>query len=254
MITCISNNDDFKTALKAYFASQNKEIQCSSLPLDEEVNNKIGDVLILQEPIVINNNYLSVSLNWKKYLEIHSPNTILLIAGIGKGQSANYLDILNLPENASECIQNANKAGTDWMPVTTEGIDVEKKIHQFFEGHGDESFTDELYKILRICKIAKDELTIHKTDFESVREELLLANKLPDKWNVLQSRWQFYIPYFKGLPFFKDFHALNETLQAIAVFFTSDCENENLFWETSCVERLEKLKSGLEKIEVNYAR
>ena len=254
MIICIANNKDFVKTLEKYFSAQGEVFQAHKPPFEENLDIKREDVLILQEPIVINNNYLSVSLCWKRYLKLHSPKIVLIIAGIGEISDVNYLDLLQLPKDIQAFIENARQVEEEWIPKTTGGIDVARKLNRFFEGHGDESFTDELYKMLRICKIAKDELTIHKTDFESVKNELLLANKLPHKWNVLQSRWQFYMPYFKGLPFFKHFQALDEILQALAPFFAGDCKREDLFWKTDCVERLETLKSGLEKIEANYAR
>lgn len=254
MIICIANNEDFIKTLEKYFSVQGEGFQSYKPPFDKDLDTKKGDVLILQEPIIINNNYLSVSLCWKRYLKLHSPKTILIIAGIGKIQDANYLDLLQLPDDVQTFIESAKQVEEEWIPTTSGGIDVAKKLNRFFEGHGDESVTDELYKMLRICKIAKDELTIHKTDFESVKNELLLANKLPHKWNVLQSRWQFYMPFFRGLPFFSHFQALDEILETLAPFFTSDCEKEDLFWKTDCVERLEMLKTGLEKIEANYAR
>lgn len=97
--------------------------------------------------------------------------------------------------------------------------------------------------MLRVCKIARDELTVHEADFETVRAELLLPNKLPLKWNVLQSRWQFYMPYFESLPYYRDFEELGKLFYAVAPFFTNECSDENLFWETLCVERLEQLKT-----------
>jgi hypothetical protein len=176
------------------------------------------------------------------------------MAGFDHVQHSNYLDLLKLPADVGEAIYHARMAGEEWTPVTTGGVDVAQKMNRFFEGHGDESVTYELQKMLRVCKIAKDELKIHEADFSTVREELLLPNKLPHKWNVLQSRWQFYMPYFQSLPYYGDFAKLEVIFYAVAPFFTGECSDENLFWETNCVKQLETLKTGLEKIENSYAR
>lgn len=254
-IIIITNFSILGQTLEKIFSGQGISCAHYTLPLEKDLPELVqDDVLIIQEPIFINNNYLSASLCWKNYLKLHSPMAILLNAGFGKAQDANYLDLLKLPVNAAEVLLHARKAEEEWMPVTTGGVDVAQKLNRFFEGHGDESVTDELHKMLRICKIARDELTVYGANFETVRAELLLPNKLPLKWNVLQGRWQFYMPYFEILPYFRDFEELGKLFYAVAPFFTNECSDENLFWETLCVERLEQLKNGLEKIENSYAR
>lgn len=254
-IVIICTNPSLSAVLEKIFSGKGRSIVHYSLPLQADIPD-FGqeDVLLIQEPVLVNNNYLSASCSWKHYLKLHSPRAILLSAGFGKMQDPNYLDLLNLPADTEEILFNARMVEEEWRPRTTGGVDVQKKIFRFFEGHGDESFTDELHKMLRICKIARDELKIHQSDFAEVREELLLPNKLPDKWNVLQSRWQFYQPYFLCLPYYGDFALLDSLFKEIAPFFASDCAAEKLFWETACVERLQDLKTGLEKIENLYAR
>lgn len=254
-IVIVSNHPALADTLGKVFSGNGRSIVRYTLPVEKrELDFGPEDVLVIQEPILVNNNYLSASFCWKNYLKLHSPRAVLFSAGFGKVQDANYLDLLKLPADIEEAIYNARTAEEEWIPRTTGGVDVYKKLFRFFEGHGDESFTDELHKMLRICKIARDELKIHQADFEEVRNELLLPNKLPDKWNVLQTRWQFYQPYFRCLPYFSDFASLDSLFNEIAPFFNSDCSKEELFWENACVERLKDLKTGLEKIENSYAR
>jgi hypothetical protein len=254
-IILITNHSSLAKMLKSHFSGLGKSIIHCSLPLKEALPSlENDDVLVIQEPVFINNNYLSASLCWKNFLKLHSPKTVLLNAGFGNGQDENYLDLLELAEDVGEALFNARMVDEEWVPITTGGVDVSKKLHRFFEGHGDESVTDELNKMLRLCKIARDELKIHEAEFAEVKNELLLPNKLPHKWNVLQSRWQFYIAYFQSLPYYRDFERLGEILKTVAPFFNGGCEDEDLFWTTNCVERLEQLKSGLEKIENSYVR
>lgn len=254
-IVIICTNPSLSATLESIFSGNGRSIVHYSIPLHTDIP-EFGpeDVLVIQEPILVNNNYLSASYCWKNYLTLHAPRAILLSAGFGKIQDPNYLDLLNLPADTEAILFNARMAEEEWIPRTTGGVDVRKKLFLFFEGHGDESFTDELHKMLRICKIARDELKIHQADFTEVREELLLPNKLPDKWNVLQSRWQFYQPYFLCLPYYRDFALLDSLFKEVAPFFANDCSSEKLFWETSCVDQLQDLKTGLEKIENLYAR
>lgn len=252
-IFIITNQSALAQTLENIFSDHCDAIVHFTLPLKNSLPElKNDDVLIIQEPVFINNNYLSVSLCWKNYLQLHSPKSVLLNAGFGNGQDLNYLDLLDLPRDSNAFLFNARVVDEEWTPVSTGGVDVSQKLQRFFEGHGDESVTDELHKMLRVCKIARDELKIHEAPFAEVSTELLLPNKLPHKWNVLQSRWQFYIAYFKSLPFYEDFAALEEIFNTVAPFFTGGCLDENLFWETNCVERLEQLKTGLEKIESSY--
>jgi hypothetical protein len=254
-LVIICTNQSLSTTLEKIFSGNGRSIAHYSLPLEKDIPEfEPEDVLVIQEPILVNNNYLSASFCWKNYLKLHSPRTILLSAGFGKVQDPNYLDLLKLPTDIENVLFNARTTEEEWIPRTTGGVDVLKKLYRFFEGHGAESFTDELHKMLRICKIARDELKIHQADYSEVREELLLPNKLPDKWNVLQSRWQFYQPYFLCLPYYGEFAKMGSLFKDIAPFFTNDCAEEDLFWETACVEQLEDLKTGLEKIENLYAR
>ncbi len=254
-IFIISNHPELSATLESKFSGLGRPVHKYSLPLKNEVP-EIGqdDVLVIQEPIFINNNYLSASFSWKNYLKLHSPRAVLLSAGFGNLQDANYLDLLKLPADIEEVFFHARMAEEEWVPCTTGGIDVQEKIFRFFEGHGDDSVTDELHKMLRICKIARDELKIHEADFTEVRNELLLPNKLSHKWNVLQSRWQFYMPYFECLPYYQDFAKLGSLFKTIAPFFANECTEESIFWETRCVKNLELLKTGLEKIENSYGR
>ena len=249
----IGNNSPVQQVLSKYIQDQNMRLETLSLPLQKELTNfKEAKVIILSSPIAIDGIYFSADGLWKKYLEHHRPEVILLNAGFNGAQQHNYLDLLMLPKSWGQFCTTAKLAADNWSPVYSYGMDMQEKIRRFFEGHGDESLTDAFDKILRILRIVGDELKVHKVDYEEVKKELILPNNLPAKWLTLKSRWANYFPYFRCLPFFDEFIHIKEWLISIDPFFESGCDQETLFWQLDCLEKIEKIKSNLTSISKHY--
>ncbi|GJM34065.1 MAG: hypothetical protein DHS20C18_30660 [Saprospiraceae bacterium] len=254
-ILCVASQLQVVNAMKKYFTDGGFKFCHLALPVSDEALLVGSDtVVVLMSPIVCNGKYLSAELPWKQYLREHLPNNLLIIAGFSDFQGDNYLDLLHLPKNIKAFLNRAEIAGGSWEPAYTGGLDVAEQLRRFFEGHGDESVTDELNNTLRILKIARDEMKRHQAEYQSVWKDLLLANRLPSKWNTLNNRWINYYPNFECLPFFGTFVQVNLALQHIAPYFNSNCEEEALFWELDCIEHLEHAKSALVKIEQHYVK
>lgn len=249
----IGNNLPVQQVLDKYLQTQDLNLEVLSLPLQKELTNlEEAKVIILSSPISIEGIYFSADGLWKKYLEYHRPEVILLNAGFKGAQHSNYLDLLTLPDNLTEFSNQAKLAGDSWSPVLAKGMDMQEKIRRFFEGHGDESLTDAFDKILRILRIVGDELKVHNIDYDEVKRELILPSNLPAKWLTLKSRWANYFPYFGCLPFYEEFNQIGEWLISIDPFFKSGCEQETLFWQLDCLDKIEKIKSNLTSISKHY--
>ena len=252
-VTYIGNNPPVQRALTNYLKAQNIRLEALLLPFTEELTTlKEAKVIILSSPLYFDGIYVSADGLWKTYLEHHHPEVILLTAGFLEVQQSNYLDLLYLPDALGHILSNAKRAKDNWTPISTGGLDMQEKIRRFFEGHGNDSITDQFDKILRILRIAGDELKLHQASYEEVKNELLLPNHLPAKWSILQNRWTNYFPYFGSLPFYVAFEQVGAWLSAIAPYFETGCEQETLFWQLDCLERIEKIKSNLTSISKHY--
>jgi len=252
-VTYIGNNPPIQRVLSNYLEAQNIRMEAFFLPFKEELTQlEEAKIIILSSPMYIDGVYVSAEGLWKNYLEYHTPEAILLIAGFLEAKHPNYLDLLKLPKKLEAVLSDAKTASDNWPPVTTDGLDMMEKIHRFFEGHGDESLTDAFDKILRTLRIAGDELKVHNDSYEEVKNDLLLPSKLPAKWTILKSRWANYFPYFQCLPFFELFKEIEQWLLEIDPFFETGCEQETLFWQLNCLEKIEKIKSNLTSISKHY--
>ena len=101
--------------------------------------------------------------------------------------------------------------------------------------------------------MAMDELTIHNVDYEEIYTQLLLPNKVAEKWGILKNRWQNYLPFFEGLPFYSTFLNLDTIFQDIAPLFEGECRDEQLLLDLSCKEKMILIKQKLEIIGRQYA-
>lgn len=208
--------------------------------------------LCLCTPVFFHNTYMATAKLWKNYLSVHHPNTKLLTIGFQAASHSNHIDLLQWPANLKEYLAKAATVSESWQPVKEEGLDVEQRLHRFFEGHGDESLTDVLHKILRVLIMARDEVKHHQVAYEEVYRELIKNSHIREKWDLLINRWVNYLPYFRGLPFYNTFEEMDNTLKAIAPFFISNCQDENLFHNLECVEALKTIKEELELIARQY--
>mgnify|MGYP005666360043 CR=1 FL=1 len=254
-ILCVASQIQVVNALKQFFTDSGYSFRHLALPVQEEALRVEGNaVVVLMSPLACNRKYISAEFTWKQYLREHLPNALFIIAGFSNFQQDNYLDLLSLPNDVPAFLNRAEPAGTNWNPVFTGGLDMRVLLARFFEGHGDESVTDELNGILRILKIAGDELKHPDVTYEEVHRELLLANRLPERWNTLNNRWINYYPNFECLPFFSLFQKVDLALQHIAPYFRGECAQEALFCELDCILHLENAKSDLVKIEQLYVK
>ncbi len=254
-ILCVATQLQVVDALKKYFEDSGYHFRHLTLPVSEDaLKGDSNVVVVLMSPVACNNKYISAENTWKEYLREHLPDALFVVAGFSNFEQDNYLDLLSLPNDVTAFLNRAETAGNLWNPVFTGGLDMSVMLARFFEGHGDESVTDELNGILRILKIAGDELKHDDVDYQEVHRELLLANRLPERWNTLGNRWINYFPNFQCLPFFGVFERVNATFQHIAPYFHGNCEEETLFCELDCIGNLENAKADLVKIEQLYVK
>lgn len=253
-ISYIATNRQLPQALHPWFEAQNYSLQAllnydkTGIPPLSNTN-----ILLLFVPFFHNNVYISIENVWKKYLELNYPNILLLTAGYIKHTHANYLDLLQLPENLEYFIEHAKSLSEfESMPFSG-GLIIEDKLQKFYEGHGDESLTDELGKVYRIVTMATDEVKIHQSSYIEILENLFQANNIVEKWGVLINRWHNYLPFFEGLPFFGTFKEVDAILKQIAPFFEQECKTESQLIDFHIKEKLHIIKQKLEIIGRQYA-
>ncbi|NJL77280.1 MAG: hypothetical protein HC892_21920 [Saprospiraceae bacterium] len=153
----------------------------------------------------------------------------MITFGLAAGQQANYIDLLNLPENMVEPLAQAKAVSEDWQPVFTGGLDMSEKLKRFFEGHGNDSVVQLFTPIFRRLKILHDELS-GGTPFEELQKELLDDGVLVENWHKLRNRFSNYYPFLSCLPFFNDFETIKNLMEAIHPFFEARCREKNILW------------------------
>lgn len=253
-ISYIATNQLLPQAISTWFEAQNYSLKPLSIH-NEKGHPQLSNtnILLLFVPFFHNNVYISIENVWKKYVALHYPNILLLTAGYIKHTHANYLDLLQLPESLEYFIKHAKSVSEfDSMPFSG-GLIIENKLQKFYEGHGDESLTDELGKVYRMVTIATDEVKIHHSPYIEVLENIFQANHIVDKWSVLINRWHNYLPFFKGLPFFETFKEVDAILKQIAPFFEQECKIESHLIGFNVKEKLHIVKQKLEIIGRQYA-
>ena len=104
-----------------------------------DIDKRKIKLLLLIDKFKIYKISFTISPIWKHYLAIHSPNTKLIIMGFCNFQSPNYIDLLNLPKNFEEFVENALPVSEDWE-IPIDGADLQMYLKRFFEGHGGKSF------------------------------------------------------------------------------------------------------------------
>ena len=192
------------------------------------------DVFILLSPVWCNNHFISCDNTWKKYFEINSPDVRFISAGFAELTHKNYIDLLDLPSDFSVFFFNAKRAGEEWKAADTGGLDMSKKLRNFFEGHGHDSIRQIFTPIYRILRIISDEIR-QGTAYEELYSELIAPNYLPQKWRIFQNRFSNYYPFFACLPFYPDFQQLKLLADSIDGYFEDKCQQETL-WKSLKVE------------------
>lgn len=251
-IPYIATDRKIGKTLESYFLQHNFELKPLGLPSPNPLDIKGTDILLVVSPFKCNNIYISAEAIWKRYLNLNSPDTILLTAGFKAVTHSNYLDLLQLPSNPHVLLSSAKAAADKWEPPFSGGLNIAEKLRRFYQGHGDDSVTDVLHTIIRIFSIADVELKQYQTSFDELKENLFVRNGVTEKWRELKNRWINYTPFFQCLPFWNVFANVDQLFEQMDPFFAADCAEEVLFWELHCLETLKQIKDQLATICNQY--
>lgn len=212
-----------------------------------------GDVVVLPRVFKVEAAYSDAVYLWQKYFETYAPGCTLVVVGWDKNtvNHSNYIDALQIPTQLDAINET-------WLPVNNManyplsqgGIDLKSKIFRFFEGHGDESVLDELDKMIRMLKIAVDEINIHQTPFQELWEGLLLPSKWLEKWENFLSRWSYYKGIFVSTPFYDVLQELDQAIDKIRPFCEAPTQQKLL--DLDCLTHLQTIKTKLLHIETIY--
>lgn len=219
----------------------------------ELIEYQIGDIinnemLLLISPVWINEHFISCDQNWKKYLQKENPDIKLITVGNLDTVQHNYIDILKPPKDFHFFFNQAKSVNEIWAPVNTRGLDMEAKLHRFFEGHGYDSIRQIFSPIHRRLNIISD--TLDKgTPYHEIWVDLIMPTGLSDKWRIFRNRFSNYYPFFYCLPFFTLFEKIHILVNEIDPFFQQECSNQKLLTELECVLRINEINNLLLQIE-----
>ncbi len=251
-ITFLHTREEQVQLLNDWAAGAINGVKTISLPVTAPIAIEKEALFLVPEPLIFGQQYYFVTDLWQKYFANKHPETKVIGIGYHPEEDHNYLNLFDLPNTPASFIGKAMDADKNIIFRKGKGENIRYRLQKFFEGHGDQSVTDELDKVLRIMQIAHDELENHGEPYALIQQELFIPNALPAKWKLIQNRWSFYQAYFECTPFYGEIEQLWQLLQKLSPFFDENCEQESLFWGLDCIETLKLLKTGLSEIEKIY--
>lgn len=238
--------------LKDWAGILSADIQIRPLPENAKDGLSEATLFFVPEPMKLRQQYYFVTDLWQRYFAYHQPEVKVIGFGYHQEEDNNYLNLFELPADGASILSKFMEADKNIIFRKGKGENIRNRIKKFFEGHGDQSVTDELDKVLRIIQMAHDEMKIHQESYDFIHRELFMPNALSAKWELIKNRWSFYRPYFESTPFYQEIEALWNLLQKLSPFFDGNCEEELLFWDLDCIHCLKNLKTGLSEIEKIY--
>ncbi len=218
---------------------------------------EIGDPIhssffFLFSPVWVHEHFISCDWNWKKYLQVEHPQVKLVTVGIQKAAHPNYIDMLRLPTDFQSFLAQAQPSERDWAPVNTGGLDMQEKLHRFFEGHGTDS-VDQIFASLKMSiNIFKDQIQAGDI-FSNIRAEYDGYQNFIETWRILKNRFSNYYPFFQCLPFFFLFQKIYNFIPKINIFFEDESEMDVNFKALQIYEHIEEIYNILNEVK-KYAR
>ena len=216
MLTVITQSKDFYQRLAdAYFQKQG----FASSYFDAALHPDTTVVLII-EPYLVATEWLFLSELWRKYLLNNKVSVKLIIAQFAECKSPNELNLLDLPTNLAEEINQALPIESFSAQQTT-GLTLAGKFRKFLDGHGEES----LLKLITQLRSSFDTALFMLDDgydFEEVWENMLkvIGEQIGKQ---LVERWEKYRPYFKPTPFYSQLQAYDSQMfDQLVEFFTEN--------------------------------
>lgn len=245
----VASDKRYAEALSDYFLEQGWQL----VPLSEKSLRQKPEVIILFSPMKCGSIRISPEALWKTYLCRSKRSDILVCAGFEKPGKLhrNYLDLLNLPKDWIDFIGKTWTVCENWIPYDTGGCDMTEKMHRFFEGHGQESFTKDLELIrehLLTLEVMEVGCKKHVLNNQSLNYEYVL-----DHWQKLSARWSYYYPLFQYLPFARAMHAVEEQMKIITSFFTRQNFENQIFIPIHYLNRINRIHQLLTCIRKLYA-
>lgn len=244
----------FLEAQRGYFERQGV---CFTLYTGRDQLSRYSSLVIFI-PVENQGQFVSPAGIWRQFLAKNHPETRLIISGVEAINHHNYLDLLNLPNDFSVFFNNLKAVNEkSWAPIETEALDMRVKLRRFYEGHGRESVTYTLSKIIRKTETLAKRLKevgyrqAWKEIFEPLKGETVTYTE--EKWNELIRRWEHYAPFFQYLPFKEETEEAGRRIEYISPFFGNNCREEELYTSLECKKNLGWLYDTLDTIKQEYA-
>jgi hypothetical protein len=208
------------------------------------------DYLLIIEPIEIGPTKYSLSKVWKSWLFVHAPQTKLITAIYAHSAHSNNLNLLKLPVNLSEFLEQTLPVGAfspqyagskpikgqkkdvyndPWERfLTLNGHDIKKEMEKFIEGHDkNNSFYEIILNIRTNLKNLEYRLNPEHNLYDQ-QEINQLINDTTRSWEYMQIRWNYYLKYFEWLPFHDTIQDISKIMYELGEKMNDLSNTENL--------------------------
>lgn len=211
-----------------------------------------ADAFMIFSPLLIKGNYIAAEELWKRYLELHSPHLKLICASFRAAQGSNDVDLLNLPGDWADFLEQAQPIGQLGAFTPCGGLDLCEKLSRFFAGHGQESVIALLNRLRMLVQMAHREVVQLNANYDEVYSELLAPAALAHKWAEWQNRWDNYAAFFQAAPFADVFNHLEEVMPPLAQWMQQGGIDPAPLREGKVLAVLDEIKREFTKIEHIY--
>ncbi|MEZ4983786.1 MAG: hypothetical protein R2795_01910 [Saprospiraceae bacterium] len=239
-------------ALTAYAARSGVAlVSCDGLVGSLDAFGEIDAVVILS-PAWAGGTYVNTLDSWERLLVTHHPNIHLIVASFQEQEHSNHLDLLRLDEYGEDWWEETQPIASMRPFAAFDGMDLSKKLHRFFAGHGQESITAVMSRIRMVVQMASRELLKSQTPYEEIYAELVAPAKLSEKWEEWNNRWVNYYPLFAHTPLAAPLERVAAATDSIAGWMLQGGTDAEALKTGDIQHTLDAIRTMLQDIEKQY--
>lgn len=249
LIHCITTKKKAKSALQKYMKAHGFEL------IDYDFTRPIQEqditILLIIEPCKIDDVHTNIGSFWKDVLLLESPNVTLLLGGFRKHtKTDNYLDLFKLPKRLNDFFLQTKTLDKMEVESLQQELQIETKLRNFFDGHGDESLLSRLIMFRMTMVIVYEKLIDQSFSYEEIFDEVLEQEGVKF-WKTVQHRWKIYKPFLAYTPFPRIVNEVDEILNQIENDFPhkKNSSNREKLLNAEIPQKINTIYRRLERIE-----
>ena len=210
-ILLLSNLQRISKTIIEYFT--NEAIQPISNIND--INLKNNKTIVIIDPFLINNEFVTISPIWKQYLKEKPFDFPLIVMGFRYYSETNYIDLLRLPNKLETVIKKAKPVREEWY-IPIDGLDLRVRFASYFKGHGEESIFSILNKLCQSFNVAYLKIEDKDIEMDKIMSNLIYPYAIPE-WRKFVKSWNKFLKLYKSysdyLPFNKVMITINKLIK-----------------------------------------